>query len=101
MTTQTLAVLRQFLDQPSTRRYGLDLAKGAGLKSGTIYPILARLERDGLLTSAWERIDPSVEGRRPRRYYVLTGVGERVAREEIAAVRRLLGGVPRPAGEAR
>jgi DNA-binding PadR family transcriptional regulator len=100
MSTQTLAVLKQFLDDPSARRYGLDLARHAGLKSGTIYPLLARLERDGLLRSAWERIDPVAEGRRPRRYYVLTGEGERVAREALAEARRLLVGSPGLAGGA-
>ena len=98
MTTQTLAVLKQFLDAPAQHQYGLDLARRAGLKSGTIYPLLARLERDGLLTSAWERIDPHTEGRRPRRYYVLTGAGEVAAREALAETRRRLGFHPDPIG---
>ncbi len=55
--------------------YGLELAKAAGLKSGTLYPILARLEAAGWIQGSWERIDPRAEGRRRRRYYKLTSSG--------------------------
>jgi len=76
-------VLDVLMGAPSHRHYGLEIAREAGLSSGTTYPILARLERDGWLTSAWEQIDPVVEGRRPRRYYRLTGQGERAARDVL------------------
>lgn len=72
-------VLDVLMAVPGHAHYGLEIAREAGLSSGTTYPILARLERDGWLTSAWEQIDPVVEGRRPRRYYRLTGLGERSA----------------------
>ena len=48
-----------------------------GLPSGTVYPMLRRLEKEGLVRAAWE--DPEVartEQRPPRRYYELTGEGE-------------------------
>ncbi len=51
--------------------------KAAGLPSGTLYPMLARLEDQKLVTSAWET--PQAGGDRPRRYYQLTGEGIRVA----------------------
>jgi PadR family transcriptional regulator PadR len=47
--------------------------------------MLARLEDQKLVTSAWET--PQAGGERPRRYYQLTGEGIRVARLELAQVR--------------
>ena len=78
-------VLRVFLADASARRYGYDLMKAARLPSGTLYPMLARLEDQKLVTSAWET--PQAGGERPRRYYQLTGEGIRVARLELAQVR--------------
>lgn len=75
-------VLRAFLADPSAPRYGYDLMKAARLPSGTLYPLLARLERENLVASAWET--PQQEGQRPRKYYQLTGEGIRVARLELA-----------------
>ena len=77
-------VLRAFLEDPAAPRYGYDLMKAAGLPSGTLYPMLARLQDQKLVTSAWET--PNAEGERPRRYYQLTGEGIRVARLELARV---------------
>lgn len=95
-------VLRVFLADPSARQYGYDLMKAAGLPSGTLYPMLARLHDQGLLTSAWEPPPDDASGRPPRKYYQLTGEGIRVARLELAsassAVRRISRGSARPAG---
>ena len=82
MTAPLERVLRAFLDDPAAPRYGYDLMKAAGLKSGTLYPMLGRLEADKLVTSAWET--PQADGQRPRKYYRLTGEGIRVARLELA-----------------
>ena len=83
MTRQTSAVLEQLLADPAAEWYGFDLAEHAGIRTGSIYPILARLERLGWLTSSWEEADPSEEGRPRRRFYRLTGVGEVAAREAL------------------
>jgi PadR family transcriptional regulator PadR len=104
LTAPLERVLRAFLDDPAAPRYGYDLMKAAGLPSGTLYPLLSRLETRGLVTSAWET--PQEEGQRPRRYYQLTGEGVRVARLELAqasaARRSAPGKVRRPApGTAR
>ena len=56
--------------------------KAARLPSGTLYPLLARLEHQKLVTSEWET--PQQEGQRPRKYYQLTGEGIRIARLELA-----------------
>jgi PadR family transcriptional regulator, regulatory protein PadR len=90
MSVQTQALLAALLADPSRERYGLDLSKEAGLPSGTIYPILARLEASGWIDSEWEDIDPVAEGRRPRRYYRLTGEGEAAARSVLEETARRL-----------
>lgn len=56
------------------------------LKSGTVYPLLARLEKAGWLESRWEEIDPAEAGRPRRRLYRLTGEGELVATRSLAEI---------------
>jgi len=77
-------VLCVFLDDTAAPRYGYDLMKAARLPSGTLYPMLARLQADGLVTSEWEPQPQDASGRPPRKYYQLTGEGIRVARLELA-----------------
>ena len=55
--------------------YGLQICEASGLASGTIHPILARLEGLGWLKSRWEEADPREQGRPRRRYYRLTEDG--------------------------
>jgi PadR family transcriptional regulator PadR len=81
-------VLRVFLADVSARRYGYDLMKAAKLPSGTLYPMLARLADQGLVTSEWESQPDDASGRPPRKYYELTGEGIRVARLELAQASR-------------
>src|SRR5436305_9505368 len=71
MTLPTQLVLRTLMVEPDREMYGLELCAAAGLPSGTIHPILARLEKVGWLRSRWEEIDPSDRGRPRRRYYSL------------------------------
>ena len=86
MTVPLERVLRAFLDDPAAPRYGYDLMKAASLQSGTLYPLLGRLEQQKLVASAWET--PQQEGQRPRKYYRLTSEGTRVARLELARAAR-------------
>lgn len=59
--------------------YGFDVMDATGLPSGTVYPILRRLDREGLLESAWEKHREAQEEQRPpRRYYALTTAGQRM-----------------------
>jgi DNA-binding PadR family transcriptional regulator len=81
MTVPLERVLVAFLADPAAPRYGYDLMKAARLPSGTLYPLLTRLEQQKLVTSAWEIPE---EGQRPRKYYQLTGEGIRIARLELA-----------------
>lgn len=94
-------VLRVFLADLSARQYGYELMKAAKLPSGTLYPMLARLEAEGLVTSQWEPQPQDAGGRPPRKYYQLTGEGARVARLELAqafkATRRITHDTGRPA----
>jgi PadR family transcriptional regulator, regulatory protein PadR len=83
MTTQTLTVLSMILSDPDADWYGLELCKRAGLKPGTIYPILDRLLKAEWLERRWEEIDPTVEGRPRRRLYRLTGIGAPAARKAL------------------
>ena len=75
----TLGLDRDAAGDPDFHGFGLaaDLAGDGGvalLGHGTLYKALARLERDGLLTSRWEEIDVSAEGRPRRRLYRVTGM---------------------------
>ena len=74
LTYPTAAVL---LAIRQGHRYGFDLMDATGLPDGTVYPLLRRLERRGVLTAAWEDEEAAhADGRPPRRYYELTPVGE-------------------------
>ena len=75
MSLQTLRVLEAFLDSPADQLSGADVQKRSGLASGTLYPILLRLEAAGWFVSRWESIDPSIAGRPRRRLYRLTPSG--------------------------
>lgn len=79
LTRETMRVLGVVLADLTADWYGLELARLAELKPGTIYPILVRLEQAGWLTSVWEDVNPSEEGRPRRRLYRLSGEGQRVA----------------------
>ena len=89
MTLQVQLVLQALLRVAEAERYGLELRDETGLPSGTIYPIIARLEQAGWLESRWE--DPALhiaEGRPRRRYYRLTRDGAELARTAIARSHR-------------
>jgi PadR family transcriptional regulator PadR len=75
MTLPTQLVLRALIAEPTREMYGLEIGREAELESGTIHPILARLERCGWLESRWEDRDPHEAGRPRRRYYRLTPDG--------------------------
>ena len=70
---QTVAVLTALAAAPTTWRYGYELGKEVDLKTGSLYPILARLSQRDLLEHTWE-ISAS-PGRPPRHLYRLTAAG--------------------------
>jgi DNA-binding PadR family transcriptional regulator len=90
-----LAALSQ-LQEP---KYGYalidDLARrGLPIEQGTLYPLLRRLEEQGLLRSEW-----NVEGSRPRRYYMLSAEGQQVlealAEDWLQLTQALVGLLPK------
>ena len=71
----SLAVLSQL----SKEQYGYSLLKalsdqGMEIDQSTLYPLLRRLETQGLLQSDWRIVDEA----RPRRYYVISSQGKAV-----------------------
>jgi PadR family transcriptional regulator len=78
---QTLLVFRAFLERQGDWRYGYDLSRETGLKSGTLYPALMRLEEQGLLETRWQEADQ--RGRPPRHMYRLNGAGSAAAQHAL------------------
>jgi PadR family transcriptional regulator len=93
--TLTLAVLSQL----QTPKYGYSLLqelvdKQVDIEAGTLYPLLRRLEKQGILTSDWDTAES-----RPRKYYVLSPTGRQIFeklsdnwRNMNRQIDRLLGG---------
>ncbi|MFM2287827.1 MAG: putative signal peptide protein [Pseudomonadota bacterium] len=88
MSLQTLRVLEAFLEESGEELAGADVQKRGHMASGTLYPILLRLESAGWLQSRWENIDPSHAGRPRRRLYRMTPSGLRRASEVFATFSR-------------
>ena len=88
ISLQTLRALEAFLDSPADELSGADVQKRSGLASGTLYPILLRLESAGWFVSRWENIDPASAGRPRRRLYRITPNGLARASEIFASLGR-------------
>ncbi len=71
-------VLAVLLDAGSEWSHGYELARLANVKSGTLYPLLIRLEAQGYLEAEWQQ--PTEGGRPPRHAYRLTASGVQLAR---------------------
>lgn len=82
MTNATVQVL-DVLINGAGRLYGLKIAQSTGLMTGTVYPILARLERAGWVASYWEDGGPDERGSR-RRFYQLTDHGLEQSKAVVA-----------------
>lgn len=94
LSITAVSVLRAIADG---YQYGFDVIDQTGLPSGTVYPALSRLERDGLVKSAWEsEHDAHADGRPARRYYRLTAPGVKALAAATSYYRSLL-----PAGKPR
>lgn len=65
---------------------GAEIARSTKLASGTLYPILLRLEEAGWVESRWETEAPQELGRPRRRFYKITGVGARNAQPALRDV---------------
>ncbi len=89
ISEQTRTALASFLAQPQVWRYGYDMTRETGLKSGTLYPLLMRLHDQGFLEAEWRPSEKA--GRPPRHAYRLTASGTALARQ----MRPATPGVPR------
>jgi len=70
--------------------HGFEIMDATGLPSGTVYPVLGRLERDGYVKSRWEA--PSIaqrEKRPPRRYYTITASGSKALTQSVQHYRNV------------
>jgi PadR family transcriptional regulator PadR len=94
---QAIDVLDALVRRGDAWSYGYDIARETELKSGSLYPILARLADQGLLEARWE-LEVGL-GRPPRHLYRLTAAGWSVAREHEPA-RRTRSTAPATAREA-
>ena len=96
--TYPSACVLQALAQGSC--YGFDIMDFTGLPSGTVYPILRRLEDHGLVRSKWEAEQQAFSDGRPRRRnYGLTATGKKAltaALERFALRRHLFENAPEP-----
>ena len=81
LSPQTLRVLERFIERPTAWRYGYELSRETGLKSGTLYPILMRLAKFSLLETKWVTTEDGVP---PRHTYRLTPKGAELARTQQA-----------------
>lgn len=84
LTQPTLKVLRFLLENPRDGQSGAEIFKATSIGSGTLYPMLARLEALKWLSAEWEEMDPRESGRPRKRYYRLTGLGCRNAQSALS-----------------
>ena len=83
LTSHTLKVLAALMASTEPKQSGADIARLTKMASGTLYPILLRLEEAGWVESQWEVEDPHELGRPRRRLYRVTAVGARKAKSAI------------------
>jgi len=98
MSLQTLSVLACFFARPSGWRYGYELSRETGLKSGTLYPILMRLAKCKMLDTRWVTSEKGVP---PRHMYRLTSKGFSAFSKDLnrsAAAARAIGLAPAEGG---
>jgi PadR family transcriptional regulator, regulatory protein PadR len=93
LSAQTVCLLTQFATRPTVWRYGYELSRETGLKSGTLYPILIRLAKHSMLETKWVVTEDGVP---PRHTYRLTAKGAEAAKH-LAKETRLPWKARRPA----
>ena len=86
ITPRMADLLRVFLEDPGVPHYGFDLMRRTRQPSGTLYPLLAKMQAARWLTVGTEDIDPSKAGRPARRFYRITGAAVLAARAQLTAL---------------
>ncbi|WP_369062055.1 helix-turn-helix transcriptional regulator [Caulobacter sp. 73W] len=87
-------ILALLVEAGPTWSHGYDLCRRAGVKSGTLYPLLIRLEQQRHLEAQWLPAEP---GRPPRHAYRLTTSGRRLALDNPPLVSAKPSPIERPA----
>ena len=78
-------------------KYGFDVMDVTGLPSGTVYPAMRKLERNGFVRSKWEQEKAAWRNQRPaRRYYTVTASGA----DALADLRKRFHGLQRAVAAA-
>ena len=96
--SHTAAMILQAID--AGYPYGFGVMEVTGLPSGTVYPAMRRLERDGLIRSEWERQSIADAALRPaRKYYRLTRSGKAALETAHKRYPLLAGMIPAPEEE--
>ncbi len=90
-THAKLQVLDVLLRSGAGGAFGAAISRDTGLKSGTLYPLLLRLEDDGWVSSEWEIAEPEDLGRPRRRYYRITALGQEQAASAARSLRTIGG----------
>lgn len=93
LTEQTLQVLAALSKCNKNEVSGAEIARETKLSSGTLYPILLRLEQAKWLESRWEKESASELGRPRRRLYRVTALGVRSTTAAIRKMRAMIGGL--------
>jgi DNA-binding PadR family transcriptional regulator len=83
---KSLEILLFLSNSPHESFAGYPLSKTLGISSGTLYPLLIKLEEAGLLDSQWEDGDPQEIGRPRRRYYKINGQGIAALNEKMRSI---------------
>jgi PadR family transcriptional regulator PadR len=94
MSAPTLKLLKFMIESPRQGRSGAEISKATKVGSGTMYPLLQRLEMAKWIEGEWENIDPSDAGRPKRRFYKLTPAGQAGARDVLAEFQMSAVGTP-------
>ena len=94
MSGPTLKLLKFMLENPQEGRSGAQISKATKIGSGTMYPLLQRLELAKWIEGQWENVDPRDVGRPKRRFYKLTPAGRVGAAEALAELQTYVVGAP-------
>jgi PadR family transcriptional regulator, regulatory protein PadR len=86
ITMPVLKVLIAVAELDGDEISGAQVSLSSKLRSGTLYPILMRLEHAGWLESRWEAGDPGQLGRPRRRLYRFTPLGAKEARSNFREI---------------
>lgn len=74
---KSMEILLILASDPDREYSGYEIGKQLSMPSGTLYPLLLKIEQAGLLTTKWEDGDPKILGRPRRRYHKISGQGVR------------------------